>query len=240
MGQQSEAGATGASKGSAIVVWVSPMMMRCLLVILAAIAPPWTSSLRGASDVLDDWVSREYQSFVQGVLGGDAVQDTRGADATRLMVRVIPSGLRSETELLFVVDRTSAGRVLLTTVKPVGGTLREQLRGLRSEHPEWQRDQYVRAARVERSSIDVATSSKLGAYVRELLRAKVDLVPATPMFLDPTSYSIQSNTSTGEVKVEMLGPGPSSPRQPNTVLTLIEEIRELTKSGSSQKKGTGR
>ncbi len=183
-----------------------------------------------AVDEVETWLAREYLPALERILPIDRSPVNPRTGNSRVSLRVVPPGHRAEElETLIVIEERLDGSIQLTSVTPVGTSIRDQMQRLKTEHPEWNVDLVIAKLQLERRS-----RSPLGKAasrcIAQLLGSRVEIVPSLPMFVDATLYVVHGSSISGEVETTILGPGRNSPKQPDVLLKSIECVRAASRT----------
>lgn len=171
------------------------------------------------------WLAREYPAVLEQVLVIDRTPIDPRTTRARISVRIVPPGHhRADREILFVAEEDAVRGLKVSQIRPIGASVLDQMRTLKTLHPDWSRDSVIAAIRLERTS-KAKPPASASTCLRQLFLSSVEVVPNASTFMDPTSYFIHCSSTAGEVTVTILGPGAESPKQPNSLLRRIECIR---------------
>lgn len=197
-----------------------------IIAVGCALFLPQFAFATGDSVVIDNWLDEEYAGLLDTLLPTEGGSLDLHTTIARVTIRIVPSGDNpSERELLFTIDQRADKSRQLSVIFPGPESIYLQLRRLKNDHPDWTRQMFVDAVRLYQASQQASGSSRYASCVRDIVEAKVDLVPELPMFMHGTAYSIVAVTATGDLKFTLTGPGGESPRQPARILKLIECVR---------------
>jgi hypothetical protein len=202
---------------------MSHRVLHLVLILVVSIAFPLCAS---AQRVIDTWAEDHYAAILDQVFPvADHTPDPAKV-LGRITIRVVPSGLfPDERELSLIVEQLANRTTRLTVEKPVGGSVLAQIRTIREEHPNWDVNAVAAAVQMERRTETVTRRSRYSRSTDRLLAARIPILPESPFYTDPTTYSIRSWTPAGAVQVLLMGPGARSPKQSQHFLAIIEDLR---------------
>jgi len=198
--------------------------------------------MRGASEVgakqeqsPETWAAARYESALAQLfpcqhetlnLSGDTKWETE--------VQIHDAFRQSEYWLSLI--RRYNGRVELTIRTPKGASFLTQLQRLRREKAQEPAPEIFAQVQLDEYKMTEKDLSELPALSIAFENIRMPVVMPDTLIADPVSYTFCSKSQHGQsIEVELIGPGPDSPKQPHPLLDWAERIRKIARDRRSNK-----
>jgi hypothetical protein len=186
------------------------------------------SDTKYADTSVDGWVQENY-SRVLDVLFRYSCDMPKGVNEMKwtICARIIPGNpMESESSLLFGKGYT--GEIIARITRSRSRSVYVQLSELKREYPTATLANLSKLVMLESKEANGKELPLLLQISNDFERIRLSPIPSDSIYIDATSYTIYLKSYSGK-KVEFLldGPGSSIVQQPNSLLQVVEMLRQV-------------